>query len=92
MRELPPSEERVLIWEYKGTTIYSEPFNGDTIFIAENEFEIIRFYPDGSRSYTHRNSGDVVTYYPDNTFTQEIPGEPIIYGKTRFNVTEDPQP
>jgi hypothetical protein len=92
MAELPPSNERIILQDDGGVLVYSEPYLDGTVLVAECEFSTLRVYLDGSRSYTHRKSGTITTYYPDNTFTLDEPGEPTIHGKTRFNVVEDTQP
>jgi len=88
MHELPPSDDRVLAFEEGEVRVYAEPYLDGVLWIADSPLQIMREYPDGSRSYTNKRSGEQTTYYPDNTYTLDCPGYPTIHGVTQFDTTE----
>jgi len=87
MGEAKPSAERIILEEGDGIIIYKEPCLDGWVTVAETELETLRVYDDGSHSYTLNRSGTRTTYYPDDRYVMELPGEPIIEGKTQFKVT-----
>lgn len=88
MHELPPSGSKAIVHEEDGLIVYVEPYFDSVVWVAETDRELVREYPDGVRSYTNKRSGEQTTYYPDNRYTFDIPGEPTIEGQTQFDTSQ----